>query len=106
MKASELNRILTATQAAPAPYPSLSLRASQISHRSPTKSKKGQATTYWSDPFSHSVADGVRLPLTMGSDPINRVRPHYRPFSRRSPKDQRQAGLSETFCHPGIPSVQ
>ena len=32
--------------------------------------QKGQATTWWSDPFSHRVADGVRLPLTMGSDPI------------------------------------
>ena len=36
----------------------------------PAKSKKGQATTKWSDPFSHRVADGVRLPLIMGSDPI------------------------------------
>jgi hypothetical protein len=45
MKDAELNRILTATQAHPAPYPSLNLRASLISHLSPTKSKKGQATT-------------------------------------------------------------
>jgi len=46
MNESELHRILTATQPQPAPYPSLSLRASQISHRSPTKSQKGQATTH------------------------------------------------------------
>jgi len=46
MKEAELNRILTATQAQPAPHSPLSLRASLISHRSPTKSKKGQATTY------------------------------------------------------------
>ena len=45
MKAAELNRILTASQAHPAPYSSLSLRASQISHLSPAKSQKGQATT-------------------------------------------------------------
>jgi len=44
MKEAELNRILTATQAHPAPRSSLSLRASQISHRPPTKSQKGQAT--------------------------------------------------------------
>jgi hypothetical protein len=55
MKQAELNRILTATQAHPAPYSSLSLRASQISHCSPPNPKR------------------VRLPLIMGSDPINRV---------------------------------
>jgi hypothetical protein len=45
MKEAEPNRILTATQAHPAPCSYLSLRARLISHRSPTKSKKGQATT-------------------------------------------------------------
>jgi len=45
MKESELNRILTASQAHPAPHLSLSLRPRLISHRPPTKSKKGQATT-------------------------------------------------------------
>ena len=44
MKDAELNRILSASQAQPAPYSSLSLRAKLISHRSPTKSQKGQAT--------------------------------------------------------------
>jgi len=46
MKDAELNRILPATQAQPAPYSSPSSRARQISHRSPTKSKKGQALTH------------------------------------------------------------
>ena len=41
MKASELNRILTATQAHPAPYSSLSLRAKLISHRPPRQTQKG-----------------------------------------------------------------
>jgi hypothetical protein len=45
MKEAELNRILTPSQAQPAPYPSLNLRARLISHRTPTKSQKGQATT-------------------------------------------------------------
>jgi hypothetical protein len=35
MKDAELNRILPASQAHPAPHSSLSLRASQISHRPP-----------------------------------------------------------------------
>jgi hypothetical protein len=43
MNEPELNRILTATQAHPAPYSSLNLHASQISHRSPAKSQKCQA---------------------------------------------------------------
>ena len=55
MKAAELHRILTATQAHPAPYSSRTSRASQISHRPPPNPKR------------------VRLPLIMGSDPINRV---------------------------------
>jgi hypothetical protein len=55
MNEAELNRILPATQAPPAPYSSLNLRASQISHRPPPNPKR------------------VRLPLIMGSDPINRV---------------------------------
>jgi hypothetical protein len=45
MKDAELNRILTATQAHPAPHSPLNLHARLISHRSPTKPKKGQATT-------------------------------------------------------------
>jgi hypothetical protein len=45
MKEAELHRILPASPAHPAPHSSLSLHARQISHRSPTKSKKGQATT-------------------------------------------------------------
>jgi hypothetical protein len=45
MKEAELNRILTASQAQPAPHSSLSLHARLISHRSPAKSQKGQATT-------------------------------------------------------------
>jgi len=45
MKAAELNRILTATQAQPAPYSSLTSRPRLISHRPPTKPQKGQATT-------------------------------------------------------------
>jgi hypothetical protein len=44
MNEAELNRILTVTQAPPAPHSSLTSRASQISHRPPTKPKKGQAT--------------------------------------------------------------
>ena len=44
MKEAELNRILTASQAHPAPYLCRTSRASQISHCSPTKSQKGQAT--------------------------------------------------------------
>jgi hypothetical protein len=44
MKEAELNRILTATQAHPAPCSSLSLRARLISHEFATKSQKGQAT--------------------------------------------------------------
>ena len=40
MKDAELNRILSATQAHPAPCSSLSLRASQISHR-PHQTPKG-----------------------------------------------------------------
>jgi hypothetical protein len=43
MKEAELNRILTATQAHPAPYSSLSLRAADLPSP-PPKSKKGQAT--------------------------------------------------------------
>jgi hypothetical protein len=46
MYAAELNRILTASQAHPAPYSSRTSRASQISHRPPTKSQMGQATTH------------------------------------------------------------
>jgi hypothetical protein len=46
MKEAELNRILTATQPHPAPHSPLSLRASQISHRPPTKSQNAQATTH------------------------------------------------------------
>jgi hypothetical protein len=46
MKAAELNRILSASQAHPALYSSLSLPARLISHRSPTKSQMGQATTH------------------------------------------------------------
>jgi hypothetical protein len=53
MKEAELNRILTASQAHPAPHSPLSLRASQISHRSPPPNPKR-----------------VRPPLIMGSDPI------------------------------------
>jgi hypothetical protein len=45
MKAAELNRILTATQANPAPCLSRSLRARLIFQGFPTKSQKGQATT-------------------------------------------------------------
>jgi len=44
MKEPELNRILTASPVHPAPYLSLNLLASLISHRTPTKSQKGQAT--------------------------------------------------------------
>jgi hypothetical protein len=44
MKEAELNRILPASQAHPAPHSSRTSRASQISRRSPTKSQKGQAT--------------------------------------------------------------
>ena len=54
MKDAELNRIRTASQAQPAPYSPLSLRARLISHRTPTKSQKAQALTH------------------------NGVRPHYR----------------------------
>jgi hypothetical protein len=46
MNEAELNRILTATQAQPAPHSPLSLHARLISHGRPTKSKKGQATTH------------------------------------------------------------
>ncbi len=46
MKEAELNRILTASQAELAPYPSLSLRLRLISHRRRTKSQKAQATTH------------------------------------------------------------
>jgi hypothetical protein len=45
MNEAELYRILMASQAELAPCSSRSLRASQISHLSPAKSKKGQATT-------------------------------------------------------------
>jgi hypothetical protein len=45
MNEAELYRILMASQAELAPCSSRSLRASQISHLSPTKSQKGQATT-------------------------------------------------------------
>jgi len=46
MKQAELNRILPATQLHPALYSSLSLPARLISHRSPTRSQMGQATTH------------------------------------------------------------
>jgi hypothetical protein len=46
MKEAELNRIQPATQAQPAPYPSLTSRPRLISHRPPTKSQMGQATTH------------------------------------------------------------
>jgi hypothetical protein len=62
MKEAELYRILMASQAELAPCSSLSSRASQISHLSPAKSKKAQATPWWPDPFGHTVADGVGLP--------------------------------------------
>ena len=55
MKESELNRILTASQAHPAPHSPRTSRASLISHRSPPNPKT------------------LRLSLIMGSDPINRV---------------------------------
>ena len=45
MNAAELYRILMASQAYLAPRSSLSLHARLISHLSPTKSQKGQATT-------------------------------------------------------------
>jgi len=46
MKQAELNRILTAGPSHPALYSSLSLPARLISHRSPTRSQMGQATTH------------------------------------------------------------
>jgi hypothetical protein len=58
MKDAELNRILTASPAQPAPYPSLNLHARLISHRSPTKSKKGQATPWWPEPSAIQLQMG------------------------------------------------
>jgi hypothetical protein len=46
MMEAELNRILSATKPEPAPCSSRTSRARLISHRPPTKSKKGQATTH------------------------------------------------------------
>jgi hypothetical protein len=47
MKEAELNRILTATQAHPAPYSSRTSRAANLPSPPPppTKPQKGQATT-------------------------------------------------------------
>jgi hypothetical protein len=59
MKKAELNRILTATQAHPAPYPPFSSRASQISHRPPPNPKRVR--------LLHSGLTPSAIELQMGS---------------------------------------
>ena len=59
MKDAELNRILTATQAQPAPYSSLSLHARLISHRPPPNPKRVR--------LLHSGLTPSAIELQMGS---------------------------------------
>jgi len=59
MKEAELNRILTASQAHPAPCSSLSLHASQISHHPPPNPKRVR--------LLHSGLTPSAIELQMGS---------------------------------------
>jgi len=59
MNEAELNRILTATQAHPAPHSSRTSRASQISHRPPPNPKRFR--------LLHSGLTPSAIELQMGS---------------------------------------
>jgi len=59
MNEAELNRMLTASQAHPAPHSPLSLRASQISHRPPPNPKRVR--------LLHSGLTPSAIELQMGS---------------------------------------